>query len=147
MELSATTLAVLACLLLSFGAHTSASASQPDASIRNEAVSVVYSGNAFRLTAAKSAKPFAVCAPSGGEGVAAVVAVTNPTFGRGKAIVLSHSDGTRETVSLYPKLPFALFERTLKGSSDNPISWLKKIPNVPIAPATAAKEVYRNRST
>ena len=50
-------------------------------------------------------------------GTAAIIAVTNATFGQGRAIQFSHSDGNSDVIMLYSNVPFALFQSTLANGS------------------------------
>ena len=48
-----------------------------------------------------------------GGGTASVTAVTDSIFGQGQAIEVLHPGGSRNSVMLFPNLPFALFRSTL----------------------------------
>jgi hypothetical protein len=52
--------------------------------------------------------------PDGGS--ASVTTVTDKTFGQGQAIEVSHADGNRDSIQLFPGVPFALFRTTLHNS-------------------------------
>jgi hypothetical protein len=54
---------------------------------------------------------------NGGVQSARIRNVTDRRFGRGRAIEVSRPDGNRDTVSLFPRLPFALFRSSLSNGS------------------------------
>lgn len=63
----------------------------------------------FSLTAKPSAWPFVSDGRfSAAGGTARVVAITDPTFGPGQAIEVAYPTGHRDTIALFPDLPFAL---------------------------------------
>jgi autotransporter-associated beta strand protein len=48
-------------------------------------------------------------------GTASVVAATNATFGAGQEILVTHTDGSSDTIMVFPGVPFALFQSTLSN--------------------------------
>lgn len=57
---------------------------------------------------------------SGTNGTAKVVTVTDKTFGRGEAIEVSYANGSRDTIMLFPELPFALMRAALFNQNAGP---------------------------
>ncbi|HZP61747.1 MAG TPA: glycoside hydrolase family 36 protein [Opitutaceae bacterium] len=53
-------------------------------------------------------------------GDASVQTVQHPVFGAGQAIVVDHADGGRDTIELFPGLPFALFRATVHNGGAGP---------------------------
>lgn len=53
----------------------------------------------------------------GSNGTAAVVTVTNATFGPGQEIQITHPNGNRDAIMLFTNLPFAVFQSTLTNAT------------------------------
>ncbi|HZT21751.1 MAG TPA: hypothetical protein VFB55_02465, partial [Verrucomicrobiae bacterium] len=53
-------------------------------------------------------------------GDASVQTVRHPVFGAGQAIVVDHPDGGRDTIELFPDLPFALFRTAVHNGGARP---------------------------
>jgi hypothetical protein len=54
-------------------------------------------------------------------GTAKVVEEADKTFGNGKAIEIAYANGNRETVALYPGVPFVLFRSTFHNGGSEPV--------------------------
>lgn len=105
---------ILSALTLPFGIAAA------DLTITNETISVQWSSKSERVSLAvhASGRTFLEDAKLGGEGgTAKVTGVGDKIFGEGQAIEISYPNGNRDTVMLFPKLPFALFVATLHNSS------------------------------
>jgi hypothetical protein len=57
---------------------------------------------------------------SGTNGTTKVTTVTDKTFGRGEAIEVSYANGSRDTIMLFPELPFALMRAALFNQNAGP---------------------------
>jgi hypothetical protein len=62
-------------------------------------------------------------------GTAKSVTTQDKTFGMGTAVEIAYPDGNRETVSLYPDLPFVLFRSTYHNSGKEEVI-LNRVPSV-----------------
>jgi hypothetical protein len=69
---------------------------------------------------------------SGTGGTAKVLPLTDKTFGAGNGIEVIYPDGNRETVALYPGLPFVLFRLTLHNAGSEPVV-MNHVPTVSAA--------------
>jgi melibiase-like protein len=83
--------------------------------VRNDVLVVAFHENKGRFTAQHrpSGKVFVTdgrLTQAGGK--AKVVPVADKTFGNGQAIDVSYPDGCRDRITLFPRLPFALFRST-----------------------------------
>src|SRR5262245_29962374 len=105
--------------LLSISAVLAASGAfaQPIATrIENESLAVQYilPGNYFSLTSLRSGKQFVFKGTfSEGSGKPTVSRVEHKIFGNGEQIEIAYPDGNKDTVSVFPRLPFALFRTSL----------------------------------
>ena len=80
--------------------------------IQNDTLTVEFdqASGTFRLLDRASQSAFVTSGRlSATGGVATLTKISDPAFGRGQAIAVSHPDGSRDTIMLFPKLPFALF--------------------------------------
>lgn len=50
------------------------------------------------------------------------ITVSDKTFGKGQGIEISYSDGSRDTLMLFPKLPFLLLRTTFTNSGTRPLT-------------------------
>jgi len=57
---------------------------------------------------------------AGGGGAAVVERAAHPVFGAGQAIIVSHADGGRDMIELFPGLPFALFRTAVHNGGTEP---------------------------
>jgi hypothetical protein len=76
----------------------------------------------FALTARGAKQAFATdgrLRSDGGQ--ARILAVTDPTLGRGQAIEINFGDGGADAILIFPDLPFALFRSTLHNASGGPV--------------------------
>ena len=55
-----------------------------------------------------------------GGGKAAVMPIKDKTFGEGQAIEIISPNGNRNSITLYPRLPFVLFSGSLHNESTEP---------------------------
>jgi len=90
-------------------------------SIENESLRVTCEQGCWAVAVRDAARPFAICTPRG-QGAAAVTAEVahDKVFGSGRALVASFPDGQRDTIELYPQVPFALWRRTLRNGDAAP---------------------------
>jgi hypothetical protein len=105
---------ILSALTLPFGVAAA------DLTITNETILVKWSSKSERVSLAvhSSGRTFLEDAKLGGAGgTAKVTSVGDNIFGEGQAIEISYPNGNRDTVMLFPKLPFALFVATLHNGS------------------------------
>src|SRR5882672_6546621 len=58
---------------------------------------------------------------SGEEGAATQVTVSHKIFGEGQAIEVTFTNGNRDAIMLFPKLPFVLFRGTLHNGGSEPV--------------------------
>ncbi len=111
---------VLGCWLMATAMTAQA---QVKTTIQNDSlqVSVDATAGRFSITAKPSQR---VVVPdgrlSGNGGAAGVVAVADKTFGPGQAIEVAYPNGNRDTVTLFPHLPFALFRSSLHNGGKEP---------------------------
>ena len=106
-----------------------AMANAQDSTIENESLRVQFAKDSGTLTLSRleSGKPFLKDIKlSGPGGTATVSATTDKTFGQGKAIEISHPNGGRDVVMLFPKLPFALLRSSLHNAGTD-VATTKKI--------------------
>jgi len=99
-------------LLIAFWAMATAASAEAAVSIDNEmyAVSVEAPDSSFTLARKPSGKTFVTAGKlSGAAGTAKAVEMTDKLFGKGNGIEVLYPDGNRETITLYPGVPFVLF--------------------------------------
>lgn len=106
--------------LLSVGASlltATVALAQPLATvIENATLKVQYisPGGYFLLVAKPSQRTFiSLGTLSRGAGVAAMTNVADKTFGAGQAIKVSYPDGSKDWITVFPNLPFALFRSSI----------------------------------
>jgi len=96
-------------------------AAQPLATvIETDALKVQYlsPGGHVSLLSKPSQRTFVSAAVlSGGSGVAVATNVSHHTFGPGRAIEVSHPDGSKDSIMLFPGLPFALFRSSIHNGT------------------------------
>ena len=112
--------------------------------IQNESLRVNWTLDGFTIISRASGRAFATEASFNAFAVeASVTRVSDKTFGSGKAIEISRPDGERDSVMLFPKVPFALFRSRLQngGSGTNLIRTVRLFQTVVdlSVPATALK--------
>jgi hypothetical protein len=82
--------------------------------IENAALAVKFDAGRFSLTTKPTQRVFVkdgqLSAPGG---TAKVVPVTDKTFGPGQSIEVAYAEGHRDTITLFPDLPFALFRSSI----------------------------------
>lgn len=89
--------------------------------IENESLLVRWDDESGRIT--MSARPSGrtvledTTFPEAG-GTGSIVDYPHATFGPGRAIQVAHTNGNRDVVALFPKLPFALFQRSLHNGGN-----------------------------
>jgi hypothetical protein len=109
------------CLMLIFAGLPAFAEDQP-VTIKNALLQVQYDPASGRFSVATPTSPQAFLTEGqfGTEGgTPSVVSVQHPVFGAGQAIVVTRADGGRDTVELFPDLPFALFRTALhNGGSE-----------------------------
>jgi len=96
------------CLLLAAASSPAVAA----VAIDNEMYSVSADAGAgtFSVTSKATGKSFLSAGKlSGTAGTAKVVDASDKVFGQGRCIEISYANGNRETIALYPGLPFVLF--------------------------------------
>lgn len=90
------------------------SAQESHLTIANETLTVKWSAARISINSASSGREFLKDGQlSGSNGKARVATVADKTFGAGQAIEISYPNGHRDSVMLFPKLPFALLRSTL----------------------------------
>jgi hypothetical protein len=95
-----------------------------DAAIENQFLAVKWDATISRLavTAKSSGQVFLKDVEVGGSGgTATATKVQDKTFGRGDAIEVALRDGGRQTVMVFPNLPFVLFRATLRNIGAEPL--------------------------
>jgi hypothetical protein len=110
-----------ACGLIVALAAGSAVAAQPSITIENEFLEVRYEPEAGELSVhSKSAQRDVLrrVKLNGQRGAAAVAAVADAIHGSGHALKLAYANGGGDSVTLFEKLPFALFRSTVKNDDD-----------------------------
>ena len=94
------------------------------------AVRVDAAEGSFTVVSKPTGKPFLTAGKlSGTGGTAQAVELADKTFGRGKGIAIRYADGNRETVALYPGLPFVLFQGVFHNGGAAPLT-LNHVPAV-----------------
>jgi hypothetical protein len=91
--------------------------------IQNESLRVTYDAAKaiFSVAIKVTGKVFIPAGSLGGSsGGAKVTSASDPTFGQGSQISIFHPNGSRDTISLYPGMPFVLFRTTLHNSGAEP---------------------------
>ncbi len=97
-------------------------AQSAEVTITNELLTARWTENPPRLSlrANVSGQDFFQSATlSGTGGTARRTTVTDKTFGAGSAIEITHANGSRDVVILFPNLPFALVRATLRNDTGN----------------------------
>ena len=120
---------VLMSLLLLTAAAMRAEA---DVRIENDrySVGIEAAGGTFSVVAKPSGKTFLTDGKlSSAGGTAKAVALVDKVFGNGKGIGVAYPNGNRESVALYPGVPFVLFRSTLHNGTAEPIV-LNHVPTV-----------------
>jgi hypothetical protein len=93
-------------------------------------VSVEASDGSFTVAAKPNGKKFLTDGKlSGTGGSAKAIELTDKIFGKGKAIQISYPNGNKETISLYPNLPFVLFSNSFHNGGKEPVT-LNHVPTV-----------------
>jgi hypothetical protein len=108
---------------LTFSPFFIVSAAVDDVKIGNEVLEVSRAaGDAgFSLRALPSGKVFAVLNKPNGRGATVQrIVATDPTFGTGSALELRDSDGNRDTIAVFPQLPFVLLCSTVHNREAEP---------------------------
>ncbi len=99
--------------------------------IENELHAVEFSSGSFSIQHKPTGKTFAkegrFDEQPAGEGK--VVTVNDPAFGQGQAIEITHAGGGRETIELFPDLPFVLFRSVIHNGGETPVV-LNKVPSI-----------------
>ena len=93
-------------------------------SIENAAYSVTVdsAGSGLSIVHKLSGRTFVTAGTLGAAGgVARIVKTDDKTFGAGKGIEVAYPDGRRDTVALYPDLPFVLVRTTLHNGAGEPV--------------------------
>jgi hypothetical protein len=101
-------------------------------SIGNEryAVSVEAADGSFSVASKPGGKAFLTGGKlSGTGGTAKLIDLSDKTFGKGKGIQVSYPNGNKETVALYPNLPFVLFNSSFHNGGAEPVT-LNHVPTV-----------------
>jgi len=97
-----------------------------DQSIANESLNVRWSSAPARisLSTKSTAREFLKAGQlSGNDGKARITSVNHPAFGVGQAIEIAYPDSSRDSVMLFPNLPFALVRTTLhNGGTDSSVT-------------------------
>ena len=94
------------------------------------AVSVEAADGGFTVASKPGGKMFLTDGKlSGTGGTAKSIELTDKTFGKGKGIEISYPDGNKETIALYPDLPFVLFNHSFHNSGAEPLV-LNHVPTV-----------------
>ena len=109
------TVALTVCCAMS----VASSAGEP-VMIENESLQVTFDANrsSFSVVDKASRTTFVAAGQlDGRDGAAQVVPVTDATFGDGQQIQITYPSGNREAISLFPRLPFALFHAMLHNAS------------------------------
>lgn len=91
-------------------------AQNEELSIQNESLTATWSSTSSRLTVSSKSTGRVFLKDArrtdvGGQ--ARVIPVSDPTFGAGQALEISHPNGNRDSVLLFPKLPFVLIRSTV----------------------------------
>jgi hypothetical protein len=111
-------------LLSILAIHRSASFGQNSTTITNDSLEATFNPSDSALSMRSLAEKNSIF-PAGkivnGGTVAKLVNVVHPFFGRGKAIEVMSSDGKKDEIMLYPKLPFVLIRRTITNSGAEPM--------------------------
>jgi hypothetical protein len=106
-------LGLLTCLALAAGAVLAQA--QP-VTIENAALIATFDAGRFTLTAKPSRLVFLKDGQlSAAGGTAKVVPVTDKTFGLGQALEVAYPEGQRDTIALFPNLPFALIRSRIRN--------------------------------
>src|SRR5580698_3686701 len=91
-------------------------AQDKDLTIENESLVVEWSATTHQvsLVSKPSGNEFLKdIALNGTNGVATVTSATSKTFGQGRAIDILYPDGDRDSVGLFPNLPFVMLHSSL----------------------------------
>ena len=123
------TVSLLTSLLVLAGGSASARAA---VRIENDLYSagVDAADGSFSVVSKPSGKTFLTGGKlSGTGGTAQVVELADNVFGRGKGIEIAYPDGNRQSVALFPGLPFVLFRLTLHNGKTEAIV-LNHVPTV-----------------
>jgi len=97
-----------------------ASATAADLTVANEYLAVKWSSDATRISIKDKASGREFLSNgklTGDKGKARVAAITDKTLGKGQAIEIVYENGNRDSVMLFPKLPFALLRTTLHNGN------------------------------
>ena len=87
------------------------------------AISVEAVDGSFTLTSKPGEKKFLTGGKlSGTGGTVKEIELTDKTFGRGKGLQISYPNGNKETVALYPNLPFVLFNSSFHNGGAEPVT-------------------------
>lgn len=98
--------------------------------IRNKALEVKLDPRSgrFSLTARPSGRQFAADGRLRGDGGTAKLApASDKRFGEGQSIEVAYPDGSRDTILLFPNLPFALFRSSLRNAGGEAVT-ANKVP-------------------
>ena len=119
------------CATIMSLAASLASAATPPVIIQNERIKLSFETGVLSLIDVGSGKPYGVATLAGAGGTGKVEAVTDATFGKGKAIEISDPSGGGR-VELFAGLPFALIKLRVTNTG-NSVKVLNKIPLATIA--------------
>jgi hypothetical protein len=93
-------------------------------------VSVEAAEGGFSVASKPGAKPFLTGGKlTGAGGTSKVIELTDKTFGKGQGIQVSYPDGNKETLAIYPNLPFVLFNNSFHNGGAEPVT-LNHVPTV-----------------
>jgi hypothetical protein len=87
------------------------------------AISVEAADGGFTVASKPGGKMFLTDGKlSGTGGTATIIELTDKTFGKGKGIEISYSNGNKERIALYPNLPFVLFTNSFHNGGTEPLT-------------------------
>jgi hypothetical protein len=113
---------VLATTLCALGLPTTATAQPLFNVIENETLKLEFQspGGSFKLIHKPTQRAFVTTGTlSRNGGVAAEKDVADKTFGAGRAVEVSYPDGSKDSIMVFHKLPFALIRSTLHNGSND----------------------------
>jgi hypothetical protein len=99
----------------------------PVATIHNSQLTVTCDHGQYAIQFHGQARPFATGHMRIEDGTMKVVTVKDTDFGEGQAIEISASDGSSETLEVFPGLPFVLYGATLANPTKESVV-LNKVP-------------------
>ncbi len=95
--------------------------------IGNDQLSVSWEKGRYVLMC--QGKPFASCRMNTGATAVSISSITDVNFGKGQAIEAATSEGNRQTVKVFPGVPFALFSSSIVNHESTAVV-LNKVPLV-----------------